>query len=191
MPIAKNLWTEVKSTGWGRLGEIEYLSQNGVRTPASVNVSMIFTGEVSSIQWIAKDISEEKRAVEKSGFIQQVFERLGEAVLITDTHGRTLYANDIFCKMFRVSKSQIASGDLISLSQVCARMTALTEFWNKLKGKEPLIDSIAVGDSSEQAVTKTLYVLPYCGENDSLKYYVWFFYPAAVKSEKAVEILSR
>jgi PAS domain S-box-containing protein len=187
MPIAKNLWTEAKATGWGRLGEIEYLSRDGSTTPTSVNVSMIFTGEASSIQWIAKDISEEKKAVEKSDFIQQIFERLGEGVLITDTHGRTLYANDIFCKMFRVTKSQISSGDLISLSQVCVRMAPLTEYWNKLNAKEQLIESISIGESSDYTLTKTLYVLPYLGENDNLKYHVWFFYPAAQRSDIVAE----
>lgn len=191
MPIAKNLWTEAKATGWGRLGEIEYLSRDGASTPASVNVSMIFTGEVSSIQWIAKDISEEKRAVEKSGFIQQIFERLGEGVLITDAHGRTLYANDIFCKMFRVTKSQIASGDLISLSHVCDRLAALTKHIDKLKEKDQLIDSISIGESPDSMITRTIYVLPYFSENDSLKYHVWFFYPATQKVDTIAEFQLR
>jgi len=187
MPIAKNLWQEAKTTGWGRLGEIEYISRDGVITPASANVSMIFTGEVSSIQWIAKDISEEKRAVEKSGFIQQIFERLGEGILITDNHARTLYANDTFCKMFRVTKSQIASGDLVSLAGVCDRMGKLTDYWSKLKGMDYLIDSITIGAASDSSLEKTLYVLPYLGENNNLKYHVWFFYPAVRKIEKALE----
>ena len=187
MPVAKNLWTEAKNTGWGRLGEIEYLSRDGVVTPASVNVSMIFTGEESSIQWIAKDISEEKRAVEKSGFIQQIFERLGESVLITDSRGRTLYANEVFCKMFRVTKSQIASGDMVSLSQICPRMHILVDIGSRLTGNGNLKELISISEADGPTLTKTIYVLPYFGENENIKYYIWFFYPAIAQKETVKE----
>jgi PAS domain S-box-containing protein len=177
MSIAKRLWQEVNKIGWGKLGEIDYIGRDGIKTPTSVTVSILYTGESTSIQWMVRDISEHKRALEKAGFLQQIFEHLGEPIFLTDAKGRSLYANEAFCEAFNISRDAVAKGELSTLSQQNPNLSILKTCWGKLNGKDFLIDQIPIGPGNKEEMIKTISIVPYRIDQNSIKYYVWLFGP--------------
>jgi PAS domain S-box-containing protein len=177
MSIAKRLWQEVNKIGWGKLGEIDYIGRDGLKTPTSVTVSILYTGESTSIQWMVRDISEHKRALEKAGFLQQIFEHLGEPIFLTDAKGRSLYANEAFCEAFNISRDAVAKGELSTLSQQNPNLSILKTCWGKLNGKDFLIDQIPIGPGNKEEMIKTISIVPYRVDQNSIKYYVWLFGP--------------
>ena len=187
MHMTKRLWQEINKIGWGKLGEIDYLAQNGSKISASVNASIIYTGDVASIQWIVRDLSEYKRALERAGFLQQIFEQLGEPIFLTDIKGRCLYGNESFCDIFAVSKAQITKGDIFSLSIQNSAFETLKNCWEELQGKDYLVDEIKIGPDSMTA--KTISILPFKADQGGAKYFIWFFTPpftsTKVKEPKA------
>ncbi len=185
MLTAKRLWHEVKKIGWGKLGEIDYQGRDGTRIPATVTVSILYTGEASSIQWIVRDISEHKRALERVGFLHQIFERLEEPILITDIKGRTLYANEAFGAVFKVSKDQVAKGTIGSLGLANSRLGILAAYWEKLSGKEFLTERITIGQDNAQKASRMVSIVPYRSEHGAVKYHVWLFGPSEAEPTEA------
>jgi PAS domain S-box-containing protein len=187
MHITKRLWQEINKIGWGKLGEIDYQAQNGSKISASVNASIIYTGDVASIQWIVRDLSEYKRALERAGFLQQIFEQLGEPIFLTDTKGRCLYGNESFCEIFGASKDQITKGDIFSLSMQNSAFEILRGCWEELRGKDYLVDEIKIGSNGTS--TKMISILPFKADQGGAKYFIWFFTPpfdsARVKESQA------
>ncbi|HBC45639.1 MAG TPA: hypothetical protein DCZ43_01195 [candidate division Zixibacteria bacterium] len=187
MHITKRLWQEINKIGWGKLGEIDYQAQNGSKISASVNASIIYTGDVASIQWMVRDLSEYNRALEKAGFLQQIFEQLGEPIFLTDTKGRCLYGNESFCETFGVLKDQITKGDIFSLSMQNSAFEILKGCWEELRGKEYLVDEIKIGPDG--ANTKMISILPFRADQGGAHYFIWFFTPpfdsARAKEPKA------
>jgi PAS domain S-box-containing protein len=177
MSIAKRLWQEANKIGWGKLGEIDYLGRDGQKTPTSVMVSILYTGDSTSIQWMVRDISEHKRALEKAGFLQQIFEHLGEPIFLTDTKGRSLYANEAFCETFNISRDDISKGELNALCQRNPNLTILKSCWDKLGGNDYLVDQISIGPGNKEEIFKTISIMPFRAEQGSIKYYVWLFGP--------------
>ncbi len=161
MYIAKRLWQEVNKIGWGRLGEIEYMAHDGQKIPALVTVSIIYTGENTLVQWNVRDISEHKRALEKAGFIQQIFEHLEEPILITDFRGRSLYANNAFCAAFNITKEQSIKEDILSLSIQNPQFEILKTYWRKLNNAGSLVDKIVLDPLNEMESTKTISIVPF------------------------------
>jgi PAS domain S-box-containing protein len=177
MHVARKLWQEARKIGWARLGEIEYRSKTGLKIPAAVTISIIFTGEYSLIQWIVRDISEHKNALEKAGLVQQIFEALDEPILITDVKGRSLYANKAFCKAFRVAPDQIARGNIAALGLENQRIRDLASFQERLRENDTFTDRIAIETESGERQNKQITILPFRGDQNILKYHVWLFSP--------------
>jgi PAS domain S-box-containing protein len=179
MRVARRLWQETKKIGWGRLGEINYLTRDGHPIPASVNVSIIFTGETSLIQWIVRDISEYKRALEKSSIVQHIFERLDEPVLITNAKGKNIYFNDAFCDCFKTDRDIIAGADIPAMGQANPNLEPLIACWEKLKGESTLIAE-PLGPEPYDSRAKSLSVLA-CRDNQGrFEYFVWLFHTETV-----------
>ncbi|OGC89864.1 MAG: hypothetical protein A2W25_08230 [candidate division Zixibacteria bacterium RBG_16_53_22] len=179
MHVTKLLWEEVRQTGWGKLGEVEYLLKDGSRLPASITVSAVSSGEANSIQWMIRDISEYKRNIEKVGFFHQLLERLGEPILLTNTKGKILYSNKAFGDIFRLGSDEIARSDVASINLQGSMLDPLTSCWAKLRGKDYLIDEIQINSVDGAPKKKTVSILPYrCGTGE-IKYFIWIFHPPA------------
>jgi len=176
MHVTKRLWEEAKRTGWGRLGEVQHITRDGVSFPASVNVSIIYTGDLNFIQWMVRDISEFKRSLDKIGLFHQIFEKLAEPILITNLKGRILYANKSFCGLFMLDPENLEKGDVAAPNLQNSRLNVLTECWEKLKGKSSLIDEIAIVPRQNIELRKTVSILPHTDDHGEPKYFVWFFH---------------
>jgi len=179
MHVTKRLWQEVKMSGWGSLGEVDYIARNGTRFPASVNMSIIFDGEQDHIQWMVRDIRYHKRNLERIGFFHQIFEKLCEPILITNPKSKTLYANKAFCSLFMVDPEYIVQGNIASVDLRNFSLEVLTECWAKLAGQDRLISHIAVSQRQGSEIRKTISVIPHLGDHGELIYHVWFFHPPA------------
>ncbi len=177
MQVAKRLWTEARQTGWGSLGEVEYVGKDGSVFPASVNVSVIYTGDTNSIQWMVRDLSEFKRAIEKVGFFHQLVERLDEPVLLTNTQGKAAYSNAAFRSVFGLSAEEAATCDIASINLQGSRLDVLMACWSRLRGKDILIDEIIVESDRKVSEKKTVSVLPCRNAKGDLKYFIWLFHP--------------
>ncbi len=177
MHVARKLWQEAKKIGWAKLGEMEYQTKNGARIPASVTVSVIFTGEYSLIQWIVRDISEYKSALEKAGLVQQIFEHLDEPILITDIKGRSLYANKAFCETFKIAPEKIARGNITALGLENHRIRMLVPFRERLRESGSLTDHVYIESGEGDVQKKIITILPFRNDRNVLKYHVWFFSP--------------
>ncbi len=181
MPIAKRLWQETKKIGWGKLGEINYLTKDGQLIPASVNVSIIFTGELTSIQWIVRDISEYKHALERKSLILHIFERLNEPVLITSSEGKAIYFNDAFCDYFKTDGEQLSMAEVLTIGLLNPNLEPLKGCWEKLQTDSFLIAE-PICPRLYESPTKLLSILS-CRENmGKPDCYVWFFQSEAGQS---------
>jgi PAS domain S-box-containing protein len=178
MSVAKRLWEEVKKTGWGKLGEVDYVSKDGAGTPTSVTVSVIRAGEANFIQWMIRDISDYKRSLEKVGFFHQVFERLDEPIMITGNKGKILYSNDAFSRFFETPREEVARGDVASIDLRGTPLDILNSFWARLRGNNHVVDEVVMESAKGVTKRKTISILPYRGNNGETRYYVWFFYPS-------------
>lgn len=187
MQITKLLWEEVKQTGWGKLGEVEYLLKDGSRMSASINVSAVCSGEANSIQWMIRDISDYKRNIEKIGFFHQLLERLEEPIMLTNKKGKILYSNKAFCDTFHLGFDEISSNDVASINLQGSMLDPLTSCWAKLRGRDYMIDEIRIDSADGPQKKKTVAILPYRDLAGEIKYFMWIFHPSmeAVSPENA------
>jgi PAS domain S-box-containing protein len=177
MQIAKRLWEEVRQTGWGKLGDVDYVTKDGSKIPTSVNVSVIYTGEINSIQWMIRDVSEYKRDIEKMSFFHQIFEHLDEPILVTTGKGKMIYSNKAFCDIFGLELEEINRGDVASISLQGSRLDLLTACWSKLRGRNYLIDEIIVDSNEGNQIKKVVSILPYRSDRGDRKCFIWLFHP--------------
>ena len=182
MHTVKRLWEEARQTGWGKLGEVDYISKDSQKLPATVTVSVIRTSEMNSIQWMVRDISEYKRSLEKVGFFHQVFERLDEPILLTNYKGKILFSNKSFNQHFGLDRDRLMKCDVASISLEGSALDVLTPCWMKLRSREYVVDEICIESRSQRAVRKTVSILPHRNSSGDIKYYVWFFHSPMEKS---------
>jgi PAS domain S-box-containing protein len=189
MQVTNQLWEEVRQTGWGKLGEVEYILKDSSKIPASVNVSVIYAGEVNSIQWMIRDISEYKRNIEKAGFFHQLFERLEEPVMLTNNRGKILYSNRAFRDAFDLGSDEVTRGDVASIDLQGSHLDPLTSCWAKLRGKSYLIDEIKIANDKGSTIRKVVSILPCRNTHGEIKYYAWLFHPPidVVSAEEPVK----
>jgi PAS domain S-box-containing protein len=178
MQVAKRLWEEVKQTGWGRLGEAIYLARDGTPLPASVTVSAIYTGDANFIQWMVRDISDYKRSIERLGFFHQVFEKLGEPILITSGKGKILYSNKSFDRLFDIDEQDPAAfSDVAAIGAVGSKLDILAGLWADLKNREQIVDEVTIESPGAPAVKKTVLIQALRNSKGEPRFYIWFFHP--------------
>jgi PAS domain S-box-containing protein len=184
MHISRGLWEDVKKIGWGKLGEIYYLAKDGAKIPTTVSVSMVFTGETTLIQWMIRDISEFKRALEKTGFFQHLIDNLAEPILITDSRGRNIYINDAFCRSFKVNREDMMIVDIQALSSGIASLQQLRGCFEKLKEDKYFNQDISIGNDNDRVI-KRLSIIPHNDENGDPQMYIWLF--TSLKSQSIIQ----
>ena len=175
MHTARELWQKTRKSGRFMLNEMGYRTKDDEIFPASVNVSAIFAGDTNFIQWTVRDISALKTVLEKSGLFHQIFERLDEPIFITDSKGKPIYANELFCSLFGLDGRFIERNDILSISLQNPKAIILKSCWIKLKGQDNLVETIDLGLDSSNPIKKMITILPQRDEKGKIEYYIWFF----------------
>ena len=177
MHVARELWQRVKKNGRYMLNEIAYRTKDDEIFPASVNVSAIYAGEANIIQWTVRDVSAFKAVLEKSGLFHQIFERLDEPILITDSKGRPVYANQLLCNLFSLDRGSVTRNDILSISLQNPKAAILGSCWLKLRGQDSLVETIDLSMDPANPLKKMLTILPQRDDSGNVEYYIWFCSP--------------
>jgi PAS domain S-box-containing protein len=190
MHTARELWQKTRKNGRFMLNEMGYRTKDDEIIPASVNVSAIFAGDTNFIQWTVRDISAFKTVLEKSGLFHQIFERLDEPIFFTDSKGKPIYANELFCSLFGLDHRFIERNDILSISLQNPKAIILKSCWIKLKGQDNLVETIDLGLDSSNPIKKMLTILPQRDEKGKIEYYIWFFSPIteAISARKSISV---
>jgi PAS domain S-box-containing protein len=187
MQIARQLWQSVKNNGNDMLSEIIYESKDGRIVPASVNASMIATGDNEFIQWVVRDMTEYKKSMDRMGFFHDVLSTLAEPVMISDTAGMVSFANDSFRNFF---SAESAMGDCIGnekLSLASLNIPILEEIWDSLKGRSFYAGDVILNTGKDNQVTRTVHVIPKYDGKGSLTHHFWIFYTPVRRSAGETE----
>ncbi len=183
MHVAKKLWQNVKRSGSESMPEIDYISKDGIMTPCSIGASIITADNSCFIQWIVRDISEYKRILERSGFIQTLFENLGEPVVITDTAGIVGFYNKSFSATFNIDNENISGKNILTVDLSILRTGIRELIWARLQGENHLVEELILNSGQQNAVSKMIVILPVYNEHGKLKNYIWFFISPIKNSE--------
>ena len=178
MQVARQLWQSARNNGNDVLSEIEYETKNGKIIPASINASVIATGDINFIQWVVRDMSEYKRTINRMTFFHDIFLNLDEPVLITDSSGMVSFVNHAFKPYL---SADFEASDYTGVSKISLRslgLSVLEELWEQVKGKTGLTRQIAFNFERNNQVTKTVHISPKYDNDSNLTHYIWSFYPA-------------
>lgn len=188
MNMARQLWQSVKSNGKDMITEIEYESRSGKIIPASINASIIATGDIKFIQWVVRDMSELKMTIDRMGFCRSILRNLGEPVLITDAGGGVCFANQAFKKLFPAdfNLGDKTQGENINIRTL--RIAVLDEIWEQLQKNSGYAGEVVFGSGRDKRIAKIVHVLPNYDGGAKLTHFFWIFHPSAAKDEKSVAI---
>jgi len=176
MQTARQLWQSVKKNGKDIISEIQYESRSGRVIPASVNASMIATGDLEFIQWVVRDMSEYKRIIDKMGFFQKILTNLTEPVMITDNKGSIYFANRALKEIFSVD---LELGDYSGKEKInirSLRIPALDEITDKLQLQSSYAGEISLNSGRGGRDSKMVHILPNYDPGSKLTYFFWTFY---------------
>ena len=180
MRIVRQLWQSVRGNESDFLSEIEYESKDGRIIPASINASIIATGDVKFIQWVVRDMSEYKRTIERLTFFYDVFESLEEPVLITEANGTVCFANEAFKTLLFVDTDAIDSTDDKKISLRSLGMPVLEEIWDMVKNKSRFTRQVLFDSKQEDSVIKTAHIFGKYDNSQTLTHHIWMFRPGPV-----------
>lgn len=179
MRIVKQLWQSVVGNGSDFLPEIEYVSKDRKIIPASINASVIATGDVKFIQWVVRDMSEYKRTIERMSFFHDVFNSLEEPVMITEANGGVCFANEAFKALLFVD-SGTGDCDCTGDKKISLRslgMPVLEEIWDKVKNKSRFTREVTFDSNQDDAVIKTAHIFAKYDNSQTLTHHIWMFRP--------------
>lgn len=180
MQIVRQLWQSVRGNGSDFLSEIEYESKDGKIIPASVNASIISTGDVKFIQWVVRDMSEYKKTIEKMTFFYDVFNGLEEPVLITEANGTVCFTNKSFKTLLLVDSHTNDSTGEKKISLRSLGMPVLEEIWDIVKNKSRFTKQVLFDSKQDDAVLKTAHIFAKYDNSQTLTHHIWMFRPGPV-----------
>jgi len=118
--------------------EVRYLRRDGSALPVEVSAVPITYGGKPAIQFLARDITERKRAEqalrERESHLQAILSATADGILAVDLQGRVLHYNQRFAEMWRIPRVVLdTQEDQQLLASVLDQLTAPEAFLAKVR----------------------------------------------------------